>query len=105
MYSPHVHTGRLGTPFLDQGADSGQAALLSEARRISAHMSALQEVQGRILTGLEKLEARVNALETPPEDQTQTGSRAKKTTAASRGGANDHPTVKVSQQIRPPMTL
>ena len=86
-------------PFLEQSADSGQAALFSEVRQMSAQISALQELQGRLLTGLEKIDARVNTLENPPEDETGTGSHPKKTTAASRGGANDHPTVKVSQQI------
>jgi hypothetical protein len=43
MYSPHVHTGYLGTPFVDQSANSG--ALLSEVRRMSAQISTLQEGQ------------------------------------------------------------
>lgn len=54
---------------------------------------------------LNKMEAQVNALKTLPEDETEPGSCAKKMTAASRGGANNHPIVKMSQQIRPPMTL
>jgi len=96
MYSPHGHTGHLGTPFLDQGADSGQGALLSEVRQMSAQISALQELQGQLLTRLEKIDMQVNTLENPPEDETETGIYSKKMTAASRGGANDHPTVKVS---------
>ena len=107
MYSPHiqVHTGRLGTPFLEQSTDSGQVALFSKVRQMSAQISALQELQGRLLTRLEKIEAQVNALENPSKDKIGTRSRAKKMAAAPRGGANDHPTVKVSQRIRPPMTL
>ncbi len=70
-----------------------------------AQISALQELQGRLLTRLEKIETQVNALENPSKDKIGTRSHAKKTAAAPRGGANDHPTVKVSQRIRPPMTL
>jgi len=44
-------------PFLEQSADSGQAALFSEVRQMSAQISALQELQGWLLTGLEKIEA------------------------------------------------
>jgi hypothetical protein len=72
---------------------------------MSAQISALQELQGRLLTRLEKIDARVNALENPPVDETGTGSRAKKTAGGSRGGANEHPSVKVSQQIISPRTL
>jgi hypothetical protein len=103
-YLPHVHTSRLGTPFLDQNTDSGQTTLLSEVRRMSAHISSLQEAQGRLLTGLEKMEVRVDALENPPEDEAGTGSRAKMA-AGSKSGANEHPSVKASQHIIPPMML
>jgi hypothetical protein len=72
---------------------------------MSAHISTLQEAQWRLLTRLEKMEARVNALENPPEDEPRAGNRAKKTAAGSRGSANEHPSVKVSQQSSPPMTL
>jgi hypothetical protein len=72
---------------------------------MSAQISALQELQGRLLTGLEKIDARVNALENPPVDETGIGSRAKKTAGGSRGGANEHLSVKVSQQIISPRTL
>jgi len=51
------------------------------------------------------MEAHINALENPPENDIGTGSCAKKTAAATRGGANNHPLVKVSQWIRPPMIL
>ena len=101
MYSPHVHTGHLGTPFVDQSANSG--ALLSEVRRMSAQISALQEGQERLLTSLDKMEVRVNALENPPEDEIGAGSCARKTAAGSRSCANDHPSVKMSQRIRSPM--
>ena len=102
MYSPHVHTSRLRMPFLKQSTESGQAALFSEVRQISVHISTLQEGQEQLLN---KMEAHINALENPPENDIGTGSRAKKTAAATRGGINDHPLVKVSQQIRPLMIL
>ena len=57
-----------------------------------------------MLTMLNKMGAHVNTLENPPEDEIETGSHAKKTAAAPRGGANDHPSVKVSQRIRSPMS-
>ena len=57
-----------------------------------------------MLTTLNKMGAHVDALENPSEDEIGTGSHAKKTAAAPRGGANDHPSVKVSQRIRSPMS-
>ena len=83
----------------------GQAALFSEVRQILAHISTLQEEQERLLTSLNKMEARINTLKNPPENNIGTESCAKKMAAAIRGSANDHPSVKVSQQIRPPMIL
>jgi hypothetical protein len=65
-----------------------------------------KEGQEQLLTSLNKMEAHINALENPPEnDIIGTGSRAKKTAAATRGGTSNHPLVKVSQQIRPLMIL
>jgi hypothetical protein len=72
---------------------------------MSAQIYALQELQGWLLTGLEKIDARVNTLENLPVDETGIGSRAKKTAGGSRGGANEHPLVKVSQQIISPRTI
>lgn len=101
MYSPHTCTGCLGTPFLDQSTDSAALRLFSEIRQLSAQISAMQNMQGELVTGLNKIEARVKALENLPEVETRTGGRVKKTAAGSKGGANEHPSVKVSQQIRP----
>jgi hypothetical protein len=72
---------------------------------MSAQLSTLQDVQGQLLTGFNKMEERVNALENPSEDEAGTGSRAKKMAAGSRGGASEHPSVKVIQYIIPPMKL
>jgi hypothetical protein len=72
---------------------------------MSAQISALQELQGQLLTRLKKIDAQVNTLENLPVDETGTGSCAKKMAGGSRGSANEHPSVKVSQQIISPRTL
>ena len=51
------------------------------------------------------MEGHINALKNPPKNDIGTGSCAKKMAVATRGGTNNHPSVKVSQQIRPPMIL
>jgi hypothetical protein len=94
--------GRLDTPFTDQSTGLVHASiklLMSEVQRLSARVSDLVELEGQrthameeIVTRLDRIESRVEALEAPPLD----GNGNTKTSArSSRGGSNDTPLLKV----------